>query len=93
MIFRLSVIQVLDEGSGKAVEDGLHTGVPAAHVGDPDEALDSWLQPGPTLGHCNHLGMNQHTEDLLLALCFSPSFSSSFPPSFSPLPITNLSKT
>lgn len=37
----------------KAVEDGTSVWAPTSHTGDPDEAPDSVLQPGPDLtsGH------------------------------------------
>lgn len=41
---------------GKAAVDGPKTRAPGTHVGDLDGAPGSWLQPGPDLGFCGHLG-------------------------------------
>ena len=55
----------------KAVEDGPHALEPCIHMGDPEEALGSWLQIGSALAVAAAWGVIQLMDDLPLGLFLS----------------------
>lgn len=56
------------EVSGKAVENGPRTWIPATPTGDFDEVSGSWNGSGPTLAIVAICGANQQMEDFFLSV-------------------------
>lgn len=61
----------LPNAPGKAAHDGPSVWAPVTHVGGPDGAPGSWLQPGSYLAFEASWGVKQQTEDcsLSFSLC------------------------
>lgn len=57
----------------KTLESWSSSWAPATHRGDVDETLDSWVQPGLSTGHCNHL-RNEQMGRRSLSLLLTPTF-------------------